>query len=98
LLNRQTAVRNLARHAFATLACLLFVFLWLTAGNPDALSPWIEALTRPDRCVANPTACAQQPPTGNAATETRTAFESSVPGQAEPPADDWRMPRSRGGS
>lgn len=90
-------MRNLVRHAFATIACLLFVFLWLTAGNQDALSPWIEALTRPDPCAANPAACAQPKP-GNAGVETTTAVESSLHGVSEPVADAWRMPRPRGGS
>ena len=90
-------MRNLVRHAFATLACILFVFLWLTAGNQDALSPWFEALTRPDPCVANPGACAQQKP-GNDSVEIGTAVESSVLGPSEPVADGWGMERPRGGS
>ena len=90
-------MRNLVRHAFATIACLLFAFLWLTAGNQDALNPWIEALTQPDPCVANPAACAPQTP-GNASVEIRTAVESSVQGPSEPVADGWRMQRPRGGS
>ena len=88
---------NLVRHAFATLACLLFVFLWLTAGNPDALSPLIEALTQPTLCAADPAACAHQKP-GPTGVEISTAVESSVQGPAEPVGDGWRKPRPRGGS
>jgi hypothetical protein len=88
---------NLVRHAFATIACLLFVFLWLTAGKPDAIGPWIEALTRPAGCTTNPPACAPQTP-GNAGVAIGPAVESSVQGPSEPAAGGWRMQRPRGGS
>ncbi len=90
-------MRNLARHAFATLACLLFVFLWLTAGNQDALSPWIEGLTQADPCTVNPAACAHQMP-GNTGVDIRTPVESSVQGPSEPIVDGWQMRRPRAGS
>jgi hypothetical protein len=88
---------NLVRHAFAAIACLLFVFLWLTAGNQDAVGSWIEALTRPADCTANPPACARQTP-GNAGVAIGTAVEASVQGPSEPAAGGWRMQRPRGGS
>jgi len=87
---------KLCRHAFATVACVLFVFLWLTAGNPDAASPWIAALAQAAPCALNPAACEQQPV--KAGIEIRTAVESSVQGPAEPVADGLRKPRPRGGS
>ena len=90
-------MRNLARHTFAAIACLLFVFLWLTAGNQDAFGPLIEALTRPDPCVANPVACAHPKP-ANAGVGIRTVVESSIRGISEPVAEGWRMPRPRAGS
>ena len=37
---------KLCRHAFATVACLLFVFLWLTAGNRTR-RPWSAAVAQP---------------------------------------------------
>ena len=52
---------NLGRHVFATVASLLFVFLWLTAGNPDALGPWIALLAQGAApCAANPIVCENQ--------------------------------------
>ena len=87
---------KLCRHAFATVACLLFVFLWLTAGNPDAANPWIAALAQVAPCALNPTACEQKP--GNTGGEIGTAVDSSVQGPAEPAADGLRNPRPRGGS
>jgi hypothetical protein len=99
LLNRQTAMPNLVRHAFAAIACLLFVFLWLTAGNQDAVGSWIDALTRPAAaCTANPPACAGQTP-GRAGVAIGTAVvESSILGSSEPVAGGWRMQRPRSGS
>ena len=88
---------KLCRHAFATVACLLFVFLWLTAGNPDGVSPWIAAVAQAAPCVVNPTACEPRRP-ANAGIEISTAGESSVQGPAEPVADGLRQPRPRGGS
>ena len=88
---------KLCRHAFATVACLLFVFLWLTAGNPDAASPWIAALAQAAPCALNPAACEQQKPV-KAGVEINTPVESSVQGPAEPGADGVRNPRPRGGS
>jgi hypothetical protein len=90
-------MRNLVRHAFATIACLLFVFLWLTAGNQDALNPWIEALTQPDPCTVNPAAFAHQMP-ANAAIDIRTRVESSVQGPSEPVVGGWRVKRPHAGS
>ena len=88
---------KLCRHAFATVACLLFVFLWLTAGNPDAASPWIAAQAQAAPRALNPTACEQQK-AGKTGGEIGTAAESSVQGPAEPGADGLRNPRPRGGS
>ena len=64
---------NLCRHAFATVACLLFVFLWLTAGNQDALSPWVAALTQAVPCALQ-SACETRTP----GVPTGTAVHSSV--------------------
>ena len=88
---------KLCRHAFATVACLLFVFLWLTAGNPDAASPWIAALAQAAPCALNRAAC-EQPQPVKAGVEISTAVESSVQGPAEPVANGLRKARPRGGS
>src|ERR687897_15359 len=48
---------TLVRRAFATLVCLLFAFLWLWAGNPDPLGPWIALLAQEPACGPNPIVC-----------------------------------------
>ena len=83
---------NLFRHAFATVACLLFVFLWLTAGNPDALSPWVVALTQAAPCALNQAACETQI-SGNA----DAAVTSSVQAPAERPVAEIRREQRPGG-
>ena len=87
---------NLCRHAFATVACLLFVFLWLTAGNPDALSPWVVALTQTAPCALNQAACETRIP-GTAGVAPGAAVTSSVQAPAERPVAEIRPEQRPGG-
>jgi hypothetical protein len=80
---------NLCRHAFAAVACLLFVFLWLTAGNQDALSPWVAALTQAAACALRQTACEGQP-RGNAGVAAGAAVTATVPRPAAHPTAERR--------
>ena len=43
---------KLARHVFATLVTLLFVFLWLSAGDRDPVASWLALGERVQKRVA----------------------------------------------
>jgi hypothetical protein len=43
---------KLARHVFATLVTLLFVFLWLSAGDHDPVASWMALGERIQKRVA----------------------------------------------
>ena len=71
---------KLARLALTTFVSLLFVFLWLAAGNPDPFGPWIAALAQAP-CGANPVVCENSKP-GNADFEVSGAGGSTIQGFA----------------
>src|SRR6185503_20289302 len=72
---------TLGRRAFTTVASLLFVFMWLAAGNPDPLGPWFAAFAQGAPCGPNPVACENRK-TGDADFEISGDGGSTIQGFA----------------